>query len=187
MLLLVGDNPERIRSEAAFAKLCGACPIPASSGKTTRHRLNRGGDRQANAALYRVVVVRMRGHQPTIDYVRATHREGKTKTEIIRCLKRFVAREIFGYLWLRRSRWLRPSKPLDRHRSINAPTESFLASPEKENVHHVHFRTRAEARAAVLEDVEILHDRQRLHPASGCRTPAEARAGTEGTDTRAAA
>jgi transposase len=59
MLLLVGDNPDRIRSEAAFAKLCGACPIPASSGKTTRHRLNRGSNRQANAALYRVVIIRM--------------------------------------------------------------------------------------------------------------------------------
>ena len=69
----------------------------------------------------------------------------------------------------------------------DAPTESFLASPEKENVHHVHFRSRAEARAAVLEYVEILHERQRLRSASGCRTPAEARAGTEGTDTRAAA
>ena len=98
MLLLVGDNPGRIRSEAAFAKLCGACPIPASSGKTNRHRLNRGGNRQANAALYRVVVTRMRGHQPTLDYVRRRTAEGKSKLEIIRCLKRFVAREIFGYL-----------------------------------------------------------------------------------------
>jgi transposase len=98
MLILVGDNPERIRSEAAFAKLCGACPIPASSGKTTRHRLNRGGHRQANAALYRVVIVRMRHHQPTLDYVRRRTAEGKAKMEIIRCLKRFVAREIFGYL-----------------------------------------------------------------------------------------
>jgi len=98
MLLLVGDNPDRIRSEAAFAKLCGACPIPASSGKTTRHRLNRGGNRQANAALYRVVIVRMRGHQPTLDYVRRRTAEGKGKMEIIRCLKRFMAREIFGCL-----------------------------------------------------------------------------------------
>ncbi len=98
MLLLVGDNPERIRSEAALAKLCGACPIPASSGKTSRHRLNRGGNRQANAALYRVVIVRMRGHQPTLDYVRRRTAEGKSKPEIIRCLKRFVAREIFGFL-----------------------------------------------------------------------------------------
>ena len=97
MLLLVGDNPERIRSEAAFAKLCGACPIPASSGKTNRHRLNCGGNRQANAALYRVVT-RLRGHQPTLDYVHRRTAEGRSKPEIIRCLKRFVAREIFGYL-----------------------------------------------------------------------------------------
>jgi transposase len=98
MLILVGDNPERIRSEAAFAKLCGACPIPASSGKTTRHRLNRGVNRRANAALYRVVISRMRSHSPTRDYVRKRMAEGKGKMEIIRCLKRFVAREIFGYL-----------------------------------------------------------------------------------------
>ena len=98
MLLLVSDNPDRIRSEAAFAKLCGACPIPASSGKTTRHRLNRGGNRQANAALYRVVIIRMCGHQPTIDYVRRRTAEGKGKMEITRCLKRFMAREIFGWL-----------------------------------------------------------------------------------------
>ena len=98
MLLLVGDNRERIHSEAALAKLCDVCPVPASSGKTSRHRLNRGGHRQANAALYRVVIVRMRAHQPTLDYVRRRTAEGKTKLEIIRCLKRFVAREIFGYL-----------------------------------------------------------------------------------------
>jgi transposase len=98
MLLLVGDNPERIRSEAAFAKLCGVCPIPASSGKTNRHRLNRGGNRQANAALYRVVLTRMRGHQPTLEYVRRRTAKGRSKREIIRCLKRYVAREIFGLL-----------------------------------------------------------------------------------------
>ena len=98
MLLLVGDNPERVRSEGALAKLCGACPIPASSGRTSRHRLNRGGNRQANAALHRVVVTRMRLHQPTIDYVGRRTREGKTKAEIMRCLKRYVAREIFGLL-----------------------------------------------------------------------------------------
>jgi transposase len=98
MLLLVGDNPERIRSEVAFAKLCGVCPIPASSGKTNRHRLNRGGNRQANAALYRVVITRMRGHRPTLDYMQRRTAEGKSKLEIIRCLKRYVAREVFGYL-----------------------------------------------------------------------------------------
>ena len=77
MLVLVGDDPGRIRSEAAFAKLCGACPIPASSGKTSRHRLNRGGHRQANAALHRVVVVRMRAHRPTVDYVRRRTAEAR--------------------------------------------------------------------------------------------------------------
>ena len=98
MLILVGDNPERIRSEAAFAKLCGVCPVPASSGKTSRHRLNRGGNRQANAALYRVVITRMRSHQPTLAYVEKRLAQGRTKREIVRCLKRYVAREIFGYL-----------------------------------------------------------------------------------------
>lgn len=98
MLLVVGDNPDRIHSGAAFAKLCGACTIPASSGKSKRHRLNRTGNRQANAALYRVVVVPMRGHQPTLDYVRRRATEGRMKREIIRCLKRYLAREIFGYL-----------------------------------------------------------------------------------------
>ena len=92
---MLGDNPERVRSEAAFAKLCGTCPIPASSGQTNRHRLYRSGHRQANAALYRVVIVRMRFHQPTIDYVTRRTAEGLTKIDIIRCLKRFVAREAY--------------------------------------------------------------------------------------------
>jgi transposase len=95
MLILAGDNPERIRSDGAFAKLCGACPIPASSGATQRHRLNYGGHRQANSALYRTVIVRMRFHQPTIDYVKRRTAEGKSKREIIRCLKRYLAREIY--------------------------------------------------------------------------------------------
>ena len=95
-MILFGDNPTRIRSEAAFAKLCGACPIPASSGRTTgRHRLYRGSHRQANAALYRAVIVRMRFHQPTVDYVARRAADGRTKREIIRCLKRFLARELY--------------------------------------------------------------------------------------------
>jgi transposase len=97
-LVTAGDNTERVRSESAFAKLCGACPIPASSGKTKRHRLNRGGNRQANAALYRAVIVRMRWHQPTIEYLERRTSEGLTKKEIIRCLKRYLAREVFGLL-----------------------------------------------------------------------------------------
>ena len=97
-LIVFGDNPERIRSEAAFAKLCGACPIPASSGQTSRHRLYRGGHRQANAALYRVAITRMRFHQPTINYVTRRTTEGLTKKDIIRCLKRFLAREIYQHV-----------------------------------------------------------------------------------------
>ncbi|QGG96411.1 IS110 family transposase [Actinomarinicola tropica] len=96
LLAALGDNPERISSEAAFAKLCAACPIPASSGKTTRHRLNPGGDRRANNALYTIVLVRMRHHAPTRAYVARRTAEGKTRLEIMRCLKRYVAREIFN-------------------------------------------------------------------------------------------
>ena len=96
LLAIFGDNPERTRSEGAFAKLCGACPIPASSGLNTgRHRLNRGGNRRANAALYRTVLLRLRLHQPTIEYVHKRTAEGRPKREIIRCLKRFLAREIY--------------------------------------------------------------------------------------------
>jgi transposase len=98
MLILVGDNPERIKSEAALAKLCGVCPIPASSGKTNRMRLNRGGNRQANAALYRVAIVRMRVHEATQSYVAKRTVEGKSKREIIRCLKRYIVREIYHHL-----------------------------------------------------------------------------------------
>jgi len=99
VLIAFGDNPERIRSEAAFAKLAGVCPIPAGSGKTDgRHRLYRGGNRQLNAALYRVVLTRMRFHEPTRAYVERRTTEGKSKKEIIRCLKRYLAREIFHLL-----------------------------------------------------------------------------------------
>lgn len=98
LLVTAGDNPERLRSEAAFAHLCGVSPIQASSGKTVRHRLNRGGDRQANAALYRVVIVRLRYDPNTKNYVDRRTKEGKSKSEIIRCLKRYVAREIFAVL-----------------------------------------------------------------------------------------
>ena len=99
MLIAAGDNTDRIRSESAFAKLCGVCPIPTGSGKTAgRYRLNRGGNRQANAALYRVVLVRMRWHPQTIRYVERRLEEGLSKKDIIRCLKRFVAREFYHLL-----------------------------------------------------------------------------------------
>ena len=89
----IGDNPHRIGTDAAFAKLCGACPREASSGKTIRHRLNRGGNRDANRARHAILVVRLRHHQPTRDMARRIA-EGKTKNEVMRCLKRYIAREI---------------------------------------------------------------------------------------------
>lgn len=95
LLITAGDNPDRLRSEAAFAALAGACPIPASSGKTNRHRLNRAGDRQANSALYRIVIVRLRYDQETRDYAARRIAEGKTKMEIIRCLKRYLVRQLY--------------------------------------------------------------------------------------------
>jgi transposase len=98
LLVTAGDNPQRLHSEAALAALCGASPVEASSGKTRRHRLNRGGDRQANAALHRIVVVRLRWHQPTRDYVARRTKQGKSKKEILRCLKRYVAREVYAAL-----------------------------------------------------------------------------------------
>jgi transposase len=95
-LATAGDNPQRIRSDAAFAHLCGAAPIPATSGKTTnRHRLNRSGDRAANAAVYRIVLCRLRWDPATRAYVQRRTKEGRTKPEIIRCLKRYIAREVY--------------------------------------------------------------------------------------------
>ena len=98
LLVTAGDNPQRLRSEAAFAMLCGAAPLPASSGRTHRHRLNRGGDRQANAALYRIVLCRLRWDPRTRAYAQRRTTEGMSKPEIIRCLKRYIAREIYTAL-----------------------------------------------------------------------------------------
>ncbi|MFZ3475640.1 IS110 family transposase [Streptomyces sp. 4.24] len=99
ILVVAGDNPERIKSEAALAKLAGIAPVPTGSGMTSgRHRINHGGHRQLNAAIYRTVIVRMQFHQPTIDYVARRTTEGKTKREIIRCLKRYVIREVYHLL-----------------------------------------------------------------------------------------
>jgi transposase len=98
LLIAAGDHPERLRSEAAWAHLCATAPIPASSGKVTRHRLNPGGDRQANHALWRIVITRMSSHPPTRAYVARRTKEGLSKKEIIRCLKRYAAREVYPCL-----------------------------------------------------------------------------------------
>lgn len=94
-VVTVGENSDRLHSEASFAMMCGVCPIPASSGKTQRYRLNRGGNRQANSALHMVVICRMRTDERTRAYVQRRTEEGLSKREVMRCLKRYVAREIY--------------------------------------------------------------------------------------------
>jgi transposase len=99
LLVAAGDNPDRLHSERSWAHLCGVCPIPAGSGKTDgRHRLNRGGNRQANAAFYRIVLTRMSRDERTRTYVARRRNEGKNTTEIMRCLKRYVARETYKHI-----------------------------------------------------------------------------------------
>jgi len=98
LLITIGSNPDRVSKESSLAALCGTSPVDMSSGNQQRHRLNRGGDRQANAALYRIAIVRLRYHQPTRQYADRRTREGLTKPEIIRCLKRYIAKEIWEQL-----------------------------------------------------------------------------------------
>jgi transposase len=98
VLVTAGENIDRLRGEGSFSMLCGASPIPASSGKTSRHRLNYGGDRQANRALHLIAVCRLRYCQRTRAYVKRRTAEGKTKREIMRCLKRYIARELYNTL-----------------------------------------------------------------------------------------
>jgi transposase len=98
LLIVAGDNPQRLRSEASFASLCGVAPIEASCGKVVRHRLNRGGNREANRALYMICLARMRRDLRTKEYVARRTAEGKSKREIIRCLKRYLAREVYRVL-----------------------------------------------------------------------------------------
>ena len=95
LLITAGDNPDRLRSEASFAALCGVNPIPASSGQTKRHRLNRGGDRASNSALHIVAIGRLRTEQRTQDYAQKRRAEGLSKLETIRCIKRYIAREVY--------------------------------------------------------------------------------------------
>jgi transposase len=95
LLVTFGDNPARIHGEPAFAMLCGVAPLPASSGMTQRHRLNRGGDRHANSALHMIAISRLRIDERTKAYVAKKTAEGHSKLEIIRCLKRLLAREVY--------------------------------------------------------------------------------------------
>jgi transposase len=112
LLITTGDNPGRVRREASFAALCGASPVDASSGKQIRHRLNRGGDRQANSALWTIAMTRL-AHDPRTKACAARRTaEGKTKKEIIRCVKRYIAREIYKAL-------CRPQRPGNVTRAAN--------------------------------------------------------------------
>ncbi|HEY0891192.1 MAG TPA: transposase [Nocardioides sp.] len=106
MLITVGANPDRLRTEASFAALCGTAPVPPSSGKTTRHRLSRGGDRRANNALHTIALARMRNHPPTKNFVTRQRDRGRSTPEILRILKRAIAREMFKQL-------TRPHEDLD--------------------------------------------------------------------------
>jgi transposase len=108
LLIAVGGNPDRLVSEASFAALCGVSPIPASSGKTNRHRLNRGGDRQANAALHAVCLARLRRDPTTRAYLTRRTAEGLSKKDIMRCLKRYIARDLYREL-------IKTTTPHDRH------------------------------------------------------------------------
>ena len=96
--MLSWSHPGRISSEAAFARLAGAAPIPASSGQTIRYRLDRSGDRKLNRALHLILVTRHRSHPPTIDYIERRIQEGKTRREANRCLKRYLARNLYRLL-----------------------------------------------------------------------------------------
>jgi transposase len=113
LLITCGDNPDRLTSQAAFAPLCGVSPVPASSGKTQRHRLNRGGDRQANRALYMIALSRTVHDPHTRAYIQRRTRQGRTKREILRCLKRYIARELYKIL-------TRPQTPTTRPNDLPA-------------------------------------------------------------------
>ncbi|MFC7723172.1 transposase [Nonomuraea recticatena] len=147
LLITAGDNPERLSSEASFAALFGVSPIEASSGKVQRHRLNRGGDRQANSALHTIVLARLRWNSRTGDYVERRITDGKTRRESIRCLKRYMAREIYQIIHNRQPRRT-TLLPLDIHRtSICGPQwPRRWASPGAE------WRTRDGSPSAVTGD-----------------------------------
>jgi transposase len=159
LLVTAGDNPDRLRSEAALAALCGASPLEASSGKTTRHRLNRGGDRAANNALWTISMVRMRSDPRTRAYVTRRTAEGLSTKEIQRCLKRYIVRELYPLILADLADSIRESW----HRSVNAPMESFFHTLKTELVMHCDYKTRDQARASLFDYMEVFYNRQRRH------------------------
>jgi transposase InsO family protein len=167
LLSVAGDNPGRLKNEAALAALCGVNPLPASSGKTVRHRLNRGGSRAANNALWTIAMVRMRSDPRTKAYVARRTSEGRTSKEIRRCLKRYIVRELYPLILSDLSHanagyW---------HRSVNAPVERFFSSLKREWTGNRLYRTRFEAIADVREYVAVYYNSRRLHSTLGYTTP----------------
>jgi hypothetical protein len=126
LLVAAGDNPERLHSEAAWAHLCGVSPLQASSGKVTRHRLDRGGDRQANSALWRIAMVRIAHDPETTAYFERRVKEGRSKPEVIRILKRYIAREVYSRVDFPATR--RPTAGVHIHRNAR-PDKSMPSSP----------------------------------------------------------
>ena len=127
-VMLSWSHRGRLPTEAAFARLAGVAPIPASSGQTIRYRLDRSGDRKLNRALHLILADRRRSHRPTIDYIERRLQEGKTRREATRCLKRYLARSPTAYWRTRRCR-------LDKHRSIAGPARgpgNCQSHPEKQ-------------------------------------------------------
>ena len=120
-LITAGDNPHRLHTADAFAALCGASPIPVSTGRTDRHRLNRGGDRQANRALYTIALSRMKHHEQTRTFIAARLAAGKTKKEAIRILKRYLARRVYQLL-------LQPPKPTSPPAATSTPASPPVTS-----------------------------------------------------------
>jgi len=162
LLVTVGDNPERVTTEAKFAALVGVAPIPASSGKTNRHRLSRAGDRQANKAIHRVVLVRMRYDSRTRTYMARRRQEGKSTKEIMRCLKRYVAREIYDQL-------LHPSPAPDTGTLRTTRTAKRLTLQQAADALHAWPTTLSRLERGLSRDNDLY---KRYETWLNCQTPA---------------
>lgn len=162
LLVTVGDNPERVTTEAIFAALVGVAPIPASSGKTNRHRLSRAGDRQANKAIHRVVLVRMRYDSRTRTYMARRRQEGKSTKEIMRCLKRYVAREIYDQL-------LHPSPAPDTGTLRTTRTAKRLTLQQAADALHAWPTTLSRLERGLSRDNDLY---KRYETWLNCQTPA---------------
>jgi hypothetical protein len=182
--VLASDNAARLRSDAAFAALCGVSPIEASSGKTRRHRLNKGGDRQGNNALWTIANNRLIHHPETRAYAARRTAQGLTRREIVRCIKRHLARRLYRLVVADLTATTAPDLTSE-HRS--ALVEAFWSRMQVELLDIRRWRTRVELANATFEYIEIFHNRRRRHSALGMRTPIEYELINNNTNTSAAA